>query len=636
MSQSAALDERRQRAPVVAEGDHPVQFNRWIAPAGTCAAVTLFLICVLPLRPDFGRLSVWAAFFLVGLGLMPRFSWTPLRLAERSKSGVSRGTEIGHLLVGINWGLLLFVDVEASRDLTYRWIVLAIVFAVSAGSVGGSSSLNGLGAKVLGPMLIGTALGLTAMRDFAVALGVLTLLFILSTDLEDSRERWSELSGLRRAASASADKSAWVAAHDSLTGLLNRAGAKAELSDWGSHPTTAMFVDLDHFKFVNDRFGHAAGDTVLVEVAERLRGVLRNDDLIARIGGDEFFIVLHGELPESEVDSLATRLIAGLELPIKLDNGEEALVSASVGIGFVDHEPFDPELLMSQADKAMYVAKRRGRRRAERFVDDIDSELTKRADLESALRRAVRDGDLEAYAQPVFCLVSGDVEFVELLARWHHEDGETIDPDVFIPLAEEIGLIGEVAGLLLEKAGEALETWKHVAVLANTKVSVNVSPVQVAQGDMLETVAAALEMHNIEPERVIVELTESSMLPAIEQSAELFEALCDLGVSLAIDDFGSGYSSLGQLLSLPVSIVKIDKSLISEIEANPNQMQILGAIQSLAAALGRDVVIEGVERVEQLDLLRSLGIELAQGFGLCPPVKIANLAASLEPVDVSG
>lgn len=640
MPQPVAANVRREHAPAVqttTDGvgrDHPVGFNRWITPAGTTAAITLYFLCVLPLGPDFSRLAIWASFFLFGLVLMPTFGWMPTWFRELSRSGVSRGSELGHLLVGINWGLALFVDVPSSRDLGFRWITLAVIFAVSAGSVGGTSSLNGLGARILYPMLLGTALGLTAVRDFAVALGVLMFLFILSTDLEDSRARWSELSRLRLAASASADKSAWIAAHDSLTGLLNRSGAKAELSTWDKHVTTAMFVDLDHFKFVNDRFGHAAGDIVLAEVAQRLQRVLRAEDLIARIGGDEFFIVLHGDLPDAEVDSLADRLIAELEQPITLDGSDEALISASVGIGSVDHEPFDPELLMSQADKAMYVAKRRGRRRAQRFADDIDAELSKRAKLESALRRDVRNGKLEAYAQPVFCIETGKICFVELLARWQTDEGENVSPDVFIPLAEEIGLIGEVTALLLEKAGDALKTWQHDPVLSQAKVSVNVSPVQVAQGDMLETVVAALERHSIQPQQVVVELTESSMLPEISRSAELFEALSDLGVELALDDFGAGYSSLGQLLSLPVTVVKIDKSLTSEIEAdNTNQVQILAAIRSLATALGREVVVEGVEDMEQLDLLRALGIDLAQGFGLCPPVKVGELAEAIQFVD---
>ncbi len=626
MGLAALSDDRRSPASELGAAHEAVEANKWIPPIGTLVAVWVFLLSALPLEPDYPRLFAWACVFLVSFVFLPGFSWMPSQLLTRTASGVTRSAEIGHFIIGLNWGVLLFVDTASSRGLTYRWLVLAMIFAVSARAVGGTASLNGLGATVVYPMLLSTSLGLAAVHDFAVALGVLFFLVVLSTDLEDSRLRWFELSRLRRRAADSADRSAWIAAHDSLTGLLNRSGAKQELESWKQQRTTAMFVDLDHFKFVNDRFGHAAGDTVLSEAAERLRGVLRNDDLIARIGGDEFFIVLHGELPDEEVDHLADRLIDELEQPIALTHGDEALISASVGICAVDSDPFDADLLMSQADKAMYVAKRRGRRRAQRFADDIDSELSKRAKLEVALRRDVRDGNLEAYAQPVFSLETGDVDFIELLARWQTVEGETISPDVFIPMAEEIGLIGEVTGLLLRKAGEALEIWRDDPLLADAKVSVNVSPVQVAQGGMAESIFAALERFKIEPGRVIVELTESSMLPEIAQSVTLFEELCDRGLTLAVDDFGSGYSSLGQLLALPVSIVKIDKALISEIERSSNQVQILGAIRSLAMALGREVVVEGVERGEQLDLLRELGIDAAQGYGLCQPMPIEVVA----------
>jgi diguanylate cyclase (GGDEF)-like protein/PAS domain S-box-containing protein len=432
-----------------------------------------------------------------------------------------------------------------------------------------------------------------------------------------------DISARKRAESALS----WQANHDSLTGLPNRALFEERLrgaidrrrADRAGGHVAVLFVDLDDFKVVNDSLGHEAGDRLLTVVAERLRNVVRPQDVIARFGGDEFTVLLADVADEEEARRVADRMAHALRGPIVLD-GERRYVTASIGLSMGESD--DSQALLRDADAAMYRAKESGKARTSVFDAPMRQAAVERLELETSLRGAVSRDELRLVFQPVVALPGGRVDACEALLRWDHPTLGRITPDRFIGLAEQTGLIVPIGAWVVREACRVAATWPdHIGV------SVNVSPRQLGTTDLPDIVRVALHTSGLVPERLCLEITETALLTEGEAIGGTLNALKRLGVRLAIDDFGVGHASLMQLRRLlPVDTLKIDKSFVDGIASDAEDSAIVAGVVKLAHSLGLVAVAEGVEHAEQADILAGMGCQSAQGFLFARPQEADVLA----------
>ncbi len=437
-----------------------------------------------------------------------------------------------------------------------------------------------------------------------------------------------------------------AALHDPLTGLANRTLLQDRLDHavrrLERHPglVGTILIDLDRFKTINDTFGHGAGDVLLRSVAARLVRVTRPEDTVARLGGDEFAIACEDLTDGRAIVQVASKVADAIREPIDLD-GRELLVTASVGVA-LGGPGARPDHLIRDADIALYRAKECGRDRVEVFDERLRSRVVALAATEQALRRALDLGQLHLVYQPVVDLATGAVPMVEALLRWTHPELGTVDPVQFIPLAEDTGLIESIGAWTLVEACGAIQRLRSagVAEASQLRVAVNISARQLLQGDLGTAVRRALAHSGLEPSGLTLEVTESLVMSDYATAANRLRALRRLGIEIAVDDFGTGYSSLAHLQDLPITALKIDRSFVNRLESSPNGRVIVGAVVSLATALGYAAIAEGVESLGQLAALRRSGCTLGQGFlwapGLAPDALVAWLrrtgtAGRLDP-----
>src|SRR3954463_8274779 len=420
------------------------------------------------------------------------------------------------------------------------------------------------------------------------------------------------------------------ALHDDLTGLPNRAlfidRLGQALSRLGRHATSlaVLFLDLDRFKAVNDNMGHAAGDELLRAVGERLAGVLRVGDTAARLGGDEFAVLCEDVAGERHAIGVAERVAETLREPFHLGGGDEVFVGTSVGIALATQGTEDPDVLVREADAAMYRAKERGGGVYEVFDDGMRARTTRRQETETSLRRALELGELAVRFLPQVELETGEVCGAEALVRWNDPERGLVGPLEFIATAEETGLILPIGAWVLEEACRLSRRWPGLVT------AVNLSPRQSWHPDLVDVVAGALERTGCDPGALLLEIGESAVSEDLEASAATLRRLEALGVRLALDDFGTGPSSLRALQRLPVDEVKIDGSLVSALGTDEQAGAFVGAIVSLAHALGLRTVAEGVETAAQADALRALGCDLAQGFFFHHPLDADELVQAIS------
>jgi diguanylate cyclase (GGDEF)-like protein len=429
--------------------------------------------------------------------------------------------------------------------------------------------------------------------------------------------------------------------HDLLTGLPNRRMMEAHLSSLlrrapvDQTHVALLYLDLDRFKLINDTLGHGHGDDLLVDVADRLRRNVRPDDLVTRIGGDEFMIVLGHIVGISEAVDLANRLRACLATPF-IVRGMSFYISASIGLAFASGE--DPEasaeVLIGDADTAMYQAKDAGRDAVAVFDESMRTRVTERLELERDLRHAVALDQLHLVYQPIVHLAGGNVVGMEALVRWSHPTLGVIPPVKFIGLAEESGLIGGIGAWVLEEAVSQFAAWRRqFPEMEPLYVSVNLSGVQLHDDAIVERVADTLAMHNVEGSSLCLELTESVVMDDPHSAARILEELRRLGVRLAIDDFGSEYSSLAYLRRFPVTTLKIDKSFVDSLgEGDESDATLIATIVAMARALDVTTVAEGVETRAQATRLHELGCDDVQGYLYSRPVgsgRLPEVVASL-------
>jgi len=428
------------------------------------------------------------------------------------------------------------------------------------------------------------------------------------------------------------DELARRALHDPLTNLANRMLFMDRLShalaglDRRPGAVAVLFLDLDRFKVTNDSFGHEVGDQVLSIVAERVRSVLREGDTPSRFGGDEFVVLCENVEGERDAIRIAERMARAVGQPIRFDDGE-VVVTTSMGIALARGSSDYPEGLVRDADAALYRAKEHGRNRYELFDEDMRVRAMRRLKTEDEVRRAIELGELRLHYQPVVRLEDGGIASVEALVRWAHPERGLLEPAGFIPVAEETGLIGPLGRWVLEEACRQLARWRaDKPIRPDLTIAVNLSPRQLVLPDFEETVRRALSQAGVPGSRLCLEITESVLMETTPSTIDLLHRLRELGVRLAIDDFGTGYSSLGYLKRVQVDALKVDRSFVQGLGADPEDSAIVGAVISLADALGLSAVAEGVETPGQAELLRRLGCPLAQGYFFAPPQRPEALA----------
>ncbi|WP_433300169.1 putative bifunctional diguanylate cyclase/phosphodiesterase [Actinoplanes sp. CA-030573] len=422
---------------------------------------------------------------------------------------------------------------------------------------------------------------------------------------------------------------------DSLTGLPSRSLFQTRMEEAlaaTSRGAAVLFIDLDRFKVVNDSLGHAAGDVLLIGVADRIRSCLRDGDTAARLGGDEFAVLLPGLNDAGEAAPVASRLLEELRKPFRI-NGTEAYVSASIGIAYSRPGEHGVPELMVDADLAMYQAKKHGKDKFEVFEPALREAFQLTIDLEADLRRAVVRHEFELRYQPIVHLTSGDITGVEALIRWNHPTRGVVPPVDFIPLAEETGLIVPIGEWVLREACRRIADWNARRAGRPLTVSVNISAVQLEQAVLPQVVQSALDASALPADRLVLELTESLLVDHRPETLDRLKAIKALGVRLAIDDFGTGYSSLAYLRQFPVDIIKIDKSFVDDVVDEPTAAALTHGIIQLGRALQLSTVAEGIEHAGQLTSLAGGNCELGQGYYFAEPLTQSALDELLFPTE---
>ncbi|MCW2979869.1 MAG: diguanylate cyclase [Solirubrobacterales bacterium] len=437
----------------------------------------------------------------------------------------------------------------------------------------------------------------------------------------------SERKRLRLRLAAEQQKLAHLALHDPLSGLANRRHLAQRLEEVLGHGEQVglpvYFIDLDGFKAVNDVLGHESGDRLLRALASRLGGIVDPPGLAARVGGDEFVVLgSDADADDDEVDGFAEQLLAEVRRPFQF-GGREILVSASLGITRASSQQRSQELL-AEADKAMYLAKQRGGSRCERFEPEIGRFVSRGARLGQDLRAAIERGELAVVYQPIASLAAGgpltmaNVGSLEALARWHHPRLGPVPPSEFIPMAERSGLIPEIDNWMLNAATRQAASWREQGWLVG--VAVNFSLGRVEECDLERSVRGALADSGLPGEALTLEITESRLIEDLDAALASLLALTEIGVRVAIDDFGVGYSSLSYLEALPIGSIKVDRSFIHGLSPRSQKFEVLGAIVDLAHTLDLSVVAEGVETEAELHLVQHLRCDEMQGHLLSPAV----------------
>ena len=416
----------------------------------------------------------------------------------------------------------------------------------------------------------------------------------------------------------------YLAQYDHLSGLPNRAlfldrlsqaQAQAQREGW---VTAVVFIDLDRFKVINDTLGHAAGDKLVVAVAQRLARAIRSGDTVSRLGGDEFALILQNLSKPRDAATVSQKVLEGLAAPFEVE-GHEIFVTASIGITLFPSDGENPEELLKNADSAMYRAKHQGRNNFQFYTAEMNARSGEVLRLENNLRRALERREFMLYFQPKADLSSGRVVGVEALLRWQHAELGMVPPEKFIPLMEETGLIVPTGEWVLQAACNQLRAWRESG-MPGVPISINVSGRQFQERDLVSSITGIIRSSGVDPRLVELEITESSLMSNPDDAIQVLQALKSFGVQISVDDFGTGYSSLAYLKRFPIDALKIDRSFVQDITRDRDDAAIVTAVVNLAHSLNLIVVAEGVETEEQLSFLIANDCDQMQGYLLAAPL----------------
>jgi diguanylate cyclase (GGDEF)-like protein/PAS domain S-box-containing protein len=418
------------------------------------------------------------------------------------------------------------------------------------------------------------------------------------------------------------EKIKYLAYHDDLTGLPNRKFFNQYLDTTirnvkQDDKLTLLFIDLDQFKIVNDTLGHNIGDLLLIEVGKRISGCVRSQDKVARHAGDEFIILIEN-ISNSETNSIADRILRSLEAPFFI-KGNEIFISASIGISIYPKHGRDPATLIKNADAAMYDAKSYGKNNFKYYSVDIENANNRKITIINGLHKALENQEFKLFYQPKIITSSQSISGVEALLRWHHPVHGTISPSEFIPLAEETGMIIPIGEWVLREACKRYKVWESQGI-APQAMSINISPRQLKDPQLLSKIKAILVEHHFIPQHLEIEITESVAIDNFEDTITQLNQIREIGVKVALDDFGTGYSSLNYLRQFPIDALKIDRSFINDVIGNSQTAAIVKSIISIAHSLNLPVVAEGVETEEQFNFLYDLQCDYIQGYYISTPL----------------
>lgn len=545
---------------------------------------------------------------------------------------ISVSTANGSFQAFSNWFLLLFGSYACLGALALGPELGASINAKS-GPSHGYGRLTLLGGSLLVPLVSLAVIGTDRRPLYALCMAgslvvaIMVRLSMVSVNLAEQRDLYAQM----RLLSVDLERQTL---HDGLTGLPNRVllgaridNALAQRLTGADRGVVMLLLDLDRFKTVNDTYGHENGDRLLVAVADCLRLVCRDGDTVARLGGDEFAVVLP-DADLAEALRVVDRIVKALAVPIPVS---EIMIVPSASIGIVVADGQDRTSLIRHADIAMYAAKAKGGGASAVFNSELHDEVVIRHQMEIDLRGASARGELALEYQPVLDLARHEMVAVEALVRWQHPVHGWLLPSAFIPLAEESGSISEIGDWVLRQACQQASLWDREHLDAPPlDVAVNLSPLQLIDDSVIGRIRATIAAVDIDPHRVILEVTESAFGAEPERMIAMLESLKVLGVQLAVDDFGTGYSSLSLLRRMPADIIKIDKSFVDDIAREPQGWALVAAIVKLATSLGRRTHAEGIERGEQLAHLRALGCELGQGYLFDPALSADVIGARMD------
>jgi len=454
-------------------------------------------------------------------------------------------------------------------------------------------------------------LGWIEMSEVRDALGVRSHFVAVVNDITDKKRAEQELR--------------YLANYDTLTGLPNRAllserlGRAIVRARRQETRVAVLFLDLDRFKDINDSLGHAAGDRLLKAAATRLQATVGASDTVARLGGDEFTVVLEDVESIPAVERMAREILTAFSMPLEVDERHDVAITPSLGISLYPDHALVPTDLLKYADTAMYQAKAEGRNTYQIYNETMDAESRRRATILASLRKALDRGEFRLVYQPRMALADGRVTGVESLLRWHSAELGEIPPQVFVPLAEESGLIPQIGDWVLQEALQTLKRWRAHG-LTDISIGVNVSVLQLLRGNLPGQLRRLIQELDVPANRIELEVTESMVMQNAEQTTSVLNELRKIGVTLAIDDFGTGYSSLVYLKRLPIDTLKIDKEFIGDLTRDPDDEAITATVITMGHSLGLNVIAEGVESEQQLSYLREQGCDEIQGFWLSPPL----------------
>jgi diguanylate cyclase (GGDEF)-like protein/PAS domain S-box-containing protein len=425
--------------------------------------------------------------------------------------------------------------------------------------------------------------------------------------------------------------------HDPLTGLPNRRlfykllpQALAKSKRLG-HQVTLMFIDIDHFKVINDTYGHIAGDILLSEFSKRLTSCVRESDTVVRLSGDEFTIILEGELDVKGVNKLVKGILLKMASPYKVNNSKNVKCTVSIGIAMSSESLFDANELIHAADVAMYYAKENGRNNFQFFDNKLNQKVSLRSTIENELKNAIANNELYLHYQPKVDVVTEKIIGVESLVRWKSKILGQVPPAEFIPIAEDSGLIEEVGLWVLQEACKQYRKWKDKDIVNDGFcISVNISTRQLNNSNFLLSLDNILKESQVDPNNFDIEITESTLMSNLDVAIPLLRLLNQMGMSISIDDFGTGYSSLNYLKILPINFLKIDQSFIRDLFKDSNSNVITNSIINLSHNLGLQVIAEGVETKSQLDFLRENKCDIIQGYYFSKPISSDNFIALMR------